>query len=388
MIAFALAAGLLAAHPLGNFTVNHYDGLVAAPHELRIDHVEDLAEIPAAQAMPEIDTDHDGRPSGGELAAWAGGSCRRAATSFRITVGGRTATASVASSTATAPRGQAGLPTLRLECRITAPAGPGTVSFRSGGVDGRIGWREITAQGDRMTLAASDAPETSRSRRLTAYPADMLSSPLDQRSATFKVRDGGPPLATQASGGGPERLLPHGTDGLTQRFTSLVARHDLTPGFAALAFLIALLLGALHALAPGHGKTIMAAHAIGEGRRRTRDVLALGLTVTLTHTAGVLALGLLVTTGSLLAVDTLFPWLGAAGGLFVTVAGALLLRRALRNRHHTHTHAHGPVSRHVHAHGDGHEPDDGHGHGHVHGNGRGHGHGHESAGSGRGGVVL
>ncbi|MEU8121418.1 High-affinity nickel-transporter [Spirillospora sp. NPDC049024] len=360
MIVLALAAGMLAAHPLGNFTVNHYDGLVAAPHELRIDHVEDLAEIPAAQAMPEVDADRDGRPSSGELAAWAGGACARAASSLHVTVDGRAVPATVASAAASAPRGQAGLPTLRLECRITAPAGPGRIVFRAGGGDGRVGWREVTARGDRMTLAASDVPESSRSRRLAAYPADMLASPLDRRSAVLDVRAGGPPLAAPASGGGPGRLLPRGADGLTQRFTSLVARHDLTPGFAALAFLLALLLGALHALAPGHGKTIMAAHAIGDGRRRTRDVLALGLTVTLTHTAGVLALGLLVTTGTLLAPEALFPWLGAAGGVLVTAAGALLLRRALRNRHHTH----------------------GHGHGH------GHGHDHGQAGSRRGGVVL
>ena len=364
MIVLALAAGMLAAHPLGNFTVNHYDGLVAAPHELRIDHVEDLAEIPAAQAMPGLDADHDGRPSGGELATWAGGACARAASSLRITVGGRPVTATVASAAASAPRGQAGLPTLRLECRITAPAGPGTVSFRAGDADGRIGWREVSARGDRMTLAASDVPGSSRSRRLTAYPADMLASPLDQRSASLDVRAGGPPLAAPAPVGGPGALLPRGADGLTQKFTSLVARHDLTPGFAALAFLIALLLGALHALAPGHGKTIMAAHAMGDARRRTRDVLALGLTVTLTHTAGVLALGLLVTSGALLAPEALFPWLGAAGGVLVTAAGALLLRRALRNRHHTHTHGHG------------------HSHGHEHG------HGHGPVRSRRGGVVL
>ncbi len=42
------------AHPLGNFTVNRYDGLVAAPGQLRVDHVEDLAEIPATQAKPDI----------------------------------------------------------------------------------------------------------------------------------------------------------------------------------------------------------------------------------------------------------------------------------------------------------------------------------------------
>ncbi|MGC3005239.1 nickel transporter, partial [Streptomyces sp. G35A] len=42
------------AHPLGNFTVNRYDGLVVAPGELRVRHVEDLAEIPATQAEPVI----------------------------------------------------------------------------------------------------------------------------------------------------------------------------------------------------------------------------------------------------------------------------------------------------------------------------------------------
>ncbi|GAA1803394.1 High-affinity nickel-transporter [Actinomadura chokoriensis] len=371
MIAAVIATGLLAAHPLGDFTANRYDGLVAAPHELRIDHVEDLAEIPAAQAMPDVDTDDDGRPSAAELSRWAAGSCARAASSMRITVDGHAVTASVRAASAAAPLGQAGLTTLRLECRITAPAGPGTVSFRDGGAHGRMGWREITARGDRMTLAASDVPGPSRSRRLTAYPEDMLASPLDQRSATFTARPGGPPLAGSAAGGGPESLPPRGADGLTRRFTSLVARHDLTPGFAALAFLIALLLGGLHALAPGHGKTIMAAHAIGDTWRRARDVLALGLTVALTHTAGVLALGLLVTTGTLVAPGALFPWLGAAGGVLVMAAGAVLMHRALRNR------------RHAHAHGQAHGPEGGHGHGHGHR----HGHG-GSAPRGRGGVVL
>lgn len=51
------------AHPLGNFTVNRYDGLVAAPGELRVHHVEDLAEIPATQAAPDL--------AGLGRAAWA-----------------------------------------------------------------------------------------------------------------------------------------------------------------------------------------------------------------------------------------------------------------------------------------------------------------------------
>jgi ABC-type nickel/cobalt efflux system permease component RcnA len=119
-----------------------------------------------------------------------------------------------------------------------------------------------------------------------------------------------------------------------------------------LALFVALGLGALHALAPGHGKTIMAAQAAGQGRRSRREALALGLTVTATHTAGVLALGLLVASGSAVASPALFPWLGAACGAIVALAGLTLLRRALRNRrdHHHHHHHHG----HGHGHGHGH----------------------------------
>ena len=73
--------------------------------------------------------------------------------------------------------------------------------------------------------------------------------------------------------------------------SGLVARRDLTAGFAALALLIAVGLGALHALAPGHGKTLMAATAAARGgRARLRDVLPMAASVTVTHTLGVVAL--------------------------------------------------------------------------------------------------
>jgi hypothetical protein len=85
VIAAVIAAGLLTARPLDNFTANGYDGSIAAPHELRVDHVEDFAEIPADQAMPDVDA-NDGRPSAAELSGWAAGSCARAASSMRVTV--------------------------------------------------------------------------------------------------------------------------------------------------------------------------------------------------------------------------------------------------------------------------------------------------------------
>ncbi|WP_435858460.1 hypothetical protein [Streptomyces sparsogenes] len=106
------------AHPLGNFTVNRYDGLVVAPGELRVDHVEDLAEIPAAQAKPRIDRDGDDELSRRELDAWAARRCASAARGARLAVRGREVSVRSRGARALARAGQAGLPTLRVECRL------------------------------------------------------------------------------------------------------------------------------------------------------------------------------------------------------------------------------------------------------------------------------
>ncbi|MFF9089316.1 nickel transporter [Streptomyces sp. NPDC014991] len=327
-----LPAGTASAHPLGNFTVNRYDGLVAAPGQLRVDHVEDLAEIPATQAGPEIERLG--------LGGWARQRCARAAADSALTVDGRTAALTAARATARPRPGQAGLHTLRVECRLTAAlprAGAVTLRFHSAGAAGGPGWREITARGDRMTLTATDVPRTSVSHELTTYPKDLLSSPADTATASVRLRPGGPALAgdtarQEAPGAG---VLPRGADRWTRALDDLVARRDLTVGFAALALLIAVVLGALHALAPGHGKTLMAASAAARGgRARPRDVLPLAASVTVTHTLGVVALGLLVTAGSA-ATPAVIAWLGLASGVLVLAAGVTLARRAWHNRPRT-----------------------------------------------------
>ncbi|MBL1086240.1 nickel transporter [Streptomyces actinomycinicus] len=346
-----LPAGTAGAHPLGNFTVNRYDGLVAAPGQLRIDHVEDLAEIPATQVEPEFERLGP--------TAWAEQRCTRAATGSRLTVDGRTTTLTAARSSAHLRPGQAGLHTLRVVCRLTAPlprGGTVTLGFHGAGAAGGPGWREITARGDRMTLTATDVPKTSVSRELTAYPKDLLSSPADTSTASLRVRTGGPALAddvaAQAAPGAG--VLPRGADRWTRALDDLVARQDLTIGFAALALLIAVALGAMHALAPGHGKTLMAATAAARGgRARLRDVLPLAASVTVTHTLGVVALGLLVTAGSA-ATPTVIAWLGLASGALVLAAGVTLLRRAWHLRAqgpaHPHSHAHARIHPHPHPH--------------------------------------
>ncbi|MFI6935122.1 nickel transporter [Streptomyces sp. NPDC050287] len=349
-------SGAASAHPLGNFTVNRYDGLVAAPGELRVEHVEDLAEIPATQAKPDLEKLG--------MTEWARQRCATAARDSEVTVDGRAVALTARSSHARLRPGQAGLDTLRVECRLSAPfTEDGTVSlgFHSAGTSTGPGWREITARGDRMTLTASDVPRDSLSRELTTYPKELLSSPADTTTASLRVRPGGPALSDADTDAPAASVLPRGADRWTRALDSLVARHDLTVGFAALAILIAVALGAMHALAPGHGKTLMAAVAAARGgRARMKDVLPLAASVTVTHTLGVVALGLLVTAGSA-AAPSVITWLGIASGVLVTGAGLTLLRRAWPHRAHTHGHGHGHDAGHEHRHGHDHD------HGHPHG---------------------
>ncbi|MFG2280756.1 sulfite exporter TauE/SafE family protein [Streptomyces asoensis] len=348
------------AHPLGNFTVNRYDGLVAAPGQLRVDHVEDLAEIPATQAKPDID-----RLGMGE---WARQRCATAASGSRLTVDGRAVTLTAGPGKAVVRPGQAGLNTLRVECRLTAPL-PGTpagdtvdLTFHSEGASSGPGWREITARGDRMTLTGSDVPEKSVSGELTSYPKELLSSPADTSTASLRVRPGGAALVEDGRDAPAASVLPRGADRWTRALDDLVARQDLTVGFAALALVIAIGLGAMHALAPGHGKTIMAATAAARGgRARMKDVLPLAASVTVTHTLGVVALGLLVTAGSA-AAPSVIAWLGLASGALVLFAGASLARRAWRGRNpgdphgHPHPHPHPAGDGHPHPRPDGGRP--------------------------------
>jgi nickel/cobalt transporter (NicO) family protein len=361
LAAALLAAGAApaAAHPLGNFTVNLYSGLRVQPDRLVVDHVLDLAEIPAFQTRQAIDGDHDGRVSDAEATAWRDRECQRLAARLRATLDGRTLRlAATGSATLSFPRGAGGLPTLRLECVMAAPLlvrrGGHDLTYADANLPGRVGWREITAVGDGATLEAADVPTGSASGRLTAYPEDQLRSPLDRRQAAVRFHPGGQRAAASDPTAAPGATGRRGVDRATAAFTALVAERRFTLGFAAVAVLLAVLLGAAHALAPGHGKTVMAAYLVGL-RGSLRQAVTIGATVTVTHTAGVLLLGLALTASRAVASERVYPWLGLASGLLLATVGAALVARALTGHRHHPGHHHGP-------------PDHGHRHhGHDHG---------------------
>lgn len=161
------------------------------------------------------------------------------------------------------------------------------------------------------------------------------------------------------------------------RLGGLLAKlDDPVGGLGALVALLGLsaLLGALHALTPGHGKTLVAAYLVGE-RGRVRHAVALGAVVTFTHTISVVAIGLVALFASAYAVPgVLAPALQIVSGLLVVGIGLTLLRRRLRalreGGEHDHSHDHDQHPGHQHAHSPGlttmtHDHGDGHVHTHA-----------------------
>jgi ABC-type nickel/cobalt efflux system permease component RcnA len=119
------------------------------------------------------------------------------------------------------------------------------------------------------------------------------------------------------------------------------------------------LLGAAHAFAPGHGKTVMAAYLVG-GRGAFRQAATVAGTVTVTHTAGVLVLGTVLTTAVALAPTQLYAWLGVTSGLLLAGLGATMVGRVVRGRRatdpHPHPHGHAHPHNHPHPHSHPHVP--------------------------------
>jgi len=120
-----------------------------------------------------------------------------------------------------------------------------------------------------------------------------------------------------------------------------------------LGLLVAFGLGSMHALSPGHGKTIVAAYLVGS-RGTIRHAALLGAIVTFTHTSSVFALGIgVLFFQQYVLPEKIIGYLGVLSGASITVlAGVLLKRRiaALRPaRHHDH-HGHGAHALHDHSH--------------------------------------
>ena len=141
---------------------------------------------------------------------------------------------------------------------------------------------------------------------------------------------------------------------------SIFRSADLTPLVLFVSLLTAAGLGAAHALTPGHGKTLMAAYLVGT-KGRPLHALGLGLSVSVSHTVGILVLAALVVGAQgVLAPDAIVRGAPVVAAISIVVIGGWMLvhrvgRRAAagrRARHHrtTHHHAHDHEHEHEHDH--------------------------------------
>ena len=266
------------------------------------------------------------------------------------------------------PRGAGGLHTTRVELLLSARVAPrGAVVVRDATFAGRVGWRAVLAEPGRGTAVRSDVTSADPTRRLRVYPTALLASPADRTVAHLRVSPGsGTVTAPRGDGGASTTTTDRGAG---DRFGSVFERAAAGQGVLALLLLAAFGWGAVHALSPGHGKAMVAAYLVGT-RGTARHAVALGLTVTVTHTIGVFALGAVALALSAYVLpEDLYPWLNLVSGLLVLGVGASVVRARVR-RARTRAHDHG----HDHHHDDGH---DHRGHRHEHGHDHhDHAHGH------------
>ncbi len=410
-----LSSATAVAHPMGNFSVNHYSKIKIGQQSIEIRYLIDMAEIPTFQEIRQFDFTPKIDDAGAsrylesqEQLLKEGISLESDGQSVRLdTISRQVAFAD----------GAGGLPTMKIgfvfRGKLDDPAGAHRLSYFDNNFPGRAGWKEVVVLGDGVTILDSSAPGTDRSQELTNYSSDVLNSPPQQLSALVVFRTSlsepersaaaaviatscnrttprGANAAHRASGPLPTRqkqrpssgVITSGaiTSGATtssdlsdaqsspsgiaastvallplaraqntprSRFTELISTQGKLSFWVLFsAALIAAGLGALHALEPGHGKTIVAAYLVGS-RGTARHAVLLGIVVTAAHTAGVYLLGAVTLYASRYIVpEQLYPWLGAISGLSVAGLGIFIFLRHWTGE--TGEHSHAPGEQHSH----------------------------------------
>jgi len=349
---FALCLALTVqsfAHPMGNFSINHYTRISLERNGIRLSYIIDLAEIPTYQELQQGSVTADVADKAvSRFVASRGAELGRG---LSLMVDGKKVSLRLVSSQVIFPPGAGGLPTMKMGFVYQANYPPGrsvgSLQYVDENFPGHAGWKEIVAAANPgVSFISSSASKTDRSAGLTNYPTDLLNSPPQDLSATIqfrypmvvKTRTAGtagqvaPGPAVKAAGvTTPEPPLHlEANQQATPRsaFTELITTRSLSLWFLITAAFIAFGLGALHALEPGHGKTIVAAYLVGS-RGTAGHALLLGLIVTASHTAGVFALGAITLYASRYIVpEQLYPWLGVFSGLTIAgLGGYLFLRR-------------------------------------------------------------
>lgn len=341
---------------LGNFTINQYCGLELKGATADIHYAVVFGQLPALRELRLADADGDGVTSQSERDAYVGRLAPGFGRGLELSVDGVTVPLRAVRWASSLPAEQGGF-SLRIDVDFAAQL-PGTVSdapreikLANRNYADRMGWHEMVvtpADGERIfdTNAYGSSLTGGLTEALKSLPA---AGPLDERSIHLRFGPIAPPgsrlladraghissLASSRTASSSGRLSE--SEWLARRTRQLVeaiASPRLESSVALLALLGAILLGAVHALSPGHGKTIVGAYLIGS-RGTPRHALFLGLTVTITHTIGVFVVGFATLYASHYVMpERLFPVLSLISAVLVFSMGVVLLVQRGRAARH------------------------------------------------------
>jgi nickel/cobalt transporter (NicO) family protein len=320
-----------AAHPIDEYVQNTY--IDPAPDRTTLELNLTPGVLVAPEMVALIDADGDGEISQTEGEAYASEVLR----DISLEVDGEPQLLTLMDSSFPTPLDMsAGVGTIRLQVAAEAPKGvPGdhSISFRNDHhpVNSKYLVNAFKKSGE-VEIAHQD-----RDRLQNGIRVD------------YAVAPDAPPAASEGidanTDANSDVQTPGGVSEGGQRLAGYLYENTLSPWLLVVALGLSALLGGLHALTPGHGKTLVAAYLIGSPGT-VRHAAALGGIVTFTHTASVIGVGLLALLASQVFLpDVLVPALEVCAGLLVVALGVRLIRtrwgpRGGGRHHHHHEHDH------------------------------------------------
>lgn len=345
-----LFAVSLSAHPLGNFSFNQYSRLEVEKSRIKLRQVLDLAEIPTFQLNSEIDIDKDGKFSESEINKYAEKLTPRVLENLSLQINGQPINLRAESYESFIESGAGDLPTLKIKWNFVGDLENvntvNKINFENKNYNERIGWNEIVVnRANGVNIFNSNVFGSGITEELKSYPQETLDAPLKERVAEFSFSTANIPENTKAL---QNRDGHFATPIQTDKLAALISVPEITPMIAFFGLLLAIGLGAMHAMSPGHGKTVVGAYLVGS-RGTLKHAAFLGLTVTITHTIGVFALGFITLfASSYILPEKLIPFLSFFSGLIVLYIGLTLFKDRLfsalgweksKHNHHGHSHA-------------------------------------------------
>jgi ABC-type nickel/cobalt efflux system permease component RcnA len=378
MALVAAAAELAGAHPMGNFSVNHYARISVRAQGIEILYVLDLAEIPTFELLQKWDL--TGAAPHAEIERHARIQAREWIRDLGVHANGRSIEPHLDSVEVTTAEGAGSMQVMRVNMRLSLPVAAGKLDYEDRNYPGRAGWKEIAiAAGAGAELDKATERDLDRSHALTAYPQDPTLAPPQDLTASLEWTAAAPrearrkrpeivALPAPAGASVPTAPVPThasapGTVVRGDYLSRLLHEREIPLRMVLLGMVVAFSLGAIHALSPGHGKTIVAAYLVGS-RGTFNHAVFLGGMVTFTHTISVFFLGFVTLFLSQYVLpEKIYPVLGAVSGMSIVWIGAIMLyKRAKRLTGHDHSHDYHHEHDHEHGQDHSHGP---HSHSHV-----------------------